>query len=449
MFDLILKNGTVVTPNGITKTDIAVKDGQIAGLGNFSSAKEIIDCKNLHVLPGVIDTHVHFREPGMTHKEDLMTGTLSAIAGGVTTIFEMPNTDPLTITAETLQDKLQRAKGRAWCDYAFFIGGSADNVNDLDVLEKMPGCCGVKIYMGSSTGSLLTAEDDVLLSILKNGTRRAALHAEDEERLKSQKHIAETSHDVKDHPNWRDAETALLASKRAVKLAREAERRIHLLHVTSADEMDFLSNHKDIASIEVTPHHLTLSAPECYENLGTLAQINPPIRNKHHQEALWQAVRNGIVDTLGSDHAPHTCDEKGKLYPASPSGIPGVQTTLPIMLNHVNKGRLSLIRLVDLLAHNPQHLYQIAGKGRIAVGYDADFAIIDLHKSHTITNKWIKSKCSWTPYDGMTVTGRVQGTILRGSPVMWEDEILESPRGKRVIFMEQLKGSVNSSCSKK
>jgi len=408
MFDLILKNGTVVT--------------------------QTIDCKNLHILPGVIDTHVHFREPGLTHKEDFATGTLSAIAGGVTTIFEMPNTDPLTITADTLQDKLQMAKGRAWCDYAFFIGGSADNADNLDVLEKMPGCCGVKIYMGSSTGSLLTAEDNIILSILKKGIRHVAIHAEDEERLKSRKHIAEASHDVKDHPNWRDAETALMASKRAVRLAREAGRPIHLLHITSADEMAFLSNHKDIATIEVTPHHLTLSAPECYKNIGTLAQINPPIRDKHHQEALWQAVRNGLVDTIGSDHAPHTLDEKNKSYPASPSGIPGVQTTLPIMLNHVNKGRLSLLRLADLLAHRPQCLYQIAGKGRIAVGYDADFAVVDLHKSSTITNKWIKSKCGWTPYNDMTVTGWVQGTILRGSLVMWEDEILESPKGRKVIL---------------
>ena len=434
MFDLILKNGTVVTPGGITETDIAVINGRIAGLGDFSSAKKTIDCKNLHILPGVIDTHVHFREPGLTHKEDFATGTLSAIAGGVTTIFDMPNTDPLTITAKTLQDKLQMAKGRAWCDYAFFIGGSADNTNNLNVLEKMPGCCGVKIYMGSSTGSLLTAEDDIILSIFKKCVRRIAIHAEDEERLKSRRHIAEASHDVKDHPNWRDAETALMASKRAVGLAREAGQPIHLLHITSADEMAFLSDHKDIATVEVTPHHLTLSAPECYKNIGILAQINPPIRDKHHQEALWKAIRNGLVDTIGSDHAPHTLDEKDKTYPDSPSGMPGVQTTLPIMLNHVNKGRLSLERMVDLLAHRPQCLYQITGKGRIAVGYDADFAIIDLRKSNTITNKWIKSKCGWTPYNGITVTGWVQGTILRGSLVMWEDEILESPEGRKVIL---------------
>ncbi|MBI3440197.1 MAG: dihydroorotase [Proteobacteria bacterium] len=444
IFDLILKNGTVVTPGGVIDTDIAVKNGRIADLGGFATAaaREVTDCKHLHILPGVIDTQVHFREPGLTHKEDISTGTLSAIAGGVTTIFEMPNTDPLTITLDTLHDKLHRAQGRAWCDYAFFIGGCVENAADIDALEMLPGCCGIKIFMGSSTGALLAAQDEIILSILKNGCRRVALHAEDEARLKARKYIAEATHDVKDHPNWRDAETALKATQRAVRLAREAGRRIHLLHVTSAEEVEFLSEHKDIATIEVTPQHLTLSAPECYERLGTLAQMNPPIRDRRHQAALWHAVRIGSVDVLGSDHAPHTRPEKSRQYPASPSGMPGVQTMLPLMLDHVNAGRLSLERLVDLLSHGPQRIYQIASKGRIAVGYDADFAIVDLRKSRAITNQWIQSKCGWTPFDGRTVTGWVQGTVLRGQAVMWEDEILGSPQGQVVNFMESLKPGI-------
>lgn len=439
MFDLILKNGTAVTPGGVMETDIAVKDGRIAGFGSFSAAAEVIDCKNLHILPGVIDTQVHFREPGLTHKEDLSTGTLSAVAGGVTTVFEMPNTDPLTISAESLQDKLDRAEKRAWCDYAFFMGGCAENAADIAALEMLPGCCGVKIFMGSSTGSLLAAQDDVILSILKSGTRRVALHAEDEDRLKARKYIAEASHDVRDHPHWRDEETALKAVQRAVRLARQAGRRIHLLHVTSAGEMDFLARHKDIATVEVTPQHLTLSAPECYERIGTLAQMNPPVRDKRHQEALWRSVQNGTVDVIGSDHAPHTLEEKLKPYPASPSGMTGVQTMLPVMLDHVHKKNLSLERLVDLLAHGPQRIYQIAGKGRLAAGYDADFAIVDLKKSRAITNKWIQSKCGWTPFDGMTVTGWVQGTVLRGKCAMWDDEILESPQGRVARFQELLR----------
>ncbi|MEZ0262123.1 MAG: dihydroorotase [Alphaproteobacteria bacterium] len=449
-FDLILKGGRVVTPGGIVETDVAVEGGRIVALGDFTSgiAKDVVDCKGLHVMPGVIDTQVHFREPGLTHKEDLSTGTLSAIAGGVTTVFEMPNTDPLTITGGALHDKLHRAAEKAFCDYAFFAGGCAENAHIIGELEKMPGCCGVKIFMGSSTGALLAAQDEVILKILKNGTRRVALHAEDEDRLKSRKHIAESSHDVKDHPVWRDAECALKATTRAVKLAREAGRRIHLLHVTSGDEMAFLRDHKDIATIETTPQHLTLSAPECYERLGTKAQMNPPIRTKEHTDALWRAVIDGTVDVLGSDHAPHTLEEKAKEYPASPSGMTGVQTMLCIMLDHVNAGKLPLERVADLLAHAPQRVYQIARKGRIAAGYDSDFAIVDMKAEKTIANKWIKSRCGWSPFDGKKVKGWVKGTILRGQVVMWDDEITQAAtsrlaRGKPVEFADLLIPSTN------
>lgn len=432
-FDLILKNGHAVTPGGVARTDIAVRDGRIAAIGDFPGvvARDVLDCQGLHILPGAIDTQVHLREPGLTHKEDLATGTLAAIAGGVTSVFEMPNTDPLTVSAPALHDKLHRAQEKAFCDYAFFVGGCAENAHLLAQLERMPGCCGVKVFMGSSTGALLAAQDEVILKILQNGARRVALHAEDEERLKARKHIAEQSRDVKDHPAWRDAECALLAVKRAVKLARAAGRRIHVLHVTSGGEMAYLKDHKDIATIETTPQHLTLSAPECYERLGTRAQMNPPIRDKAHTEALWAAVQQGVVDVLGSDHAPHTLEEKAKEYPASPSGMTGVQTMLAVMLDHVNAGRLSLERLADLLAHGPQRVYQIANKGRIAAGYDADFAIVDLKRRATITNRWIKSKCGWTPFDGMAVTGWVQGTVLRGHVVMWDDEITAAATSRR------------------
>jgi dihydroorotase len=441
-FDLILKNGTVVTPSGLVETDVAVKGGRIADIGNFGSAKarEIIDCKGLHILPGVIDTQVHFREPGPTHKEDLATGTLGAIAGGVTTIFEMPNTDPLTITDVAMTDKLNRAKGRAFCDYAFFMGGCAENAPKLAALERMEGCCGVKVFMGSSTGSLLASEDNVILSILQNGQRRVAIHAEDEARLKERKHIVEKSGNVAEHHVWRDVETAVKATNRVLKLARRAGRNVHILHVTTADEMQILAQHKDIATVETTPQHLTFFAPDCYESIGTRAQMNPPIRTKDHMEGLWRAINDGTVDVLGSDHAPHTLEEKAKPYPSSPSGMTGVQTTVPVMLDHVNAGRLSLLRLVDLLCHGPQRIFQIANKGRIARGYDADFTIVDLKRQKTITDRWIKSKSAWTPYDGKKVTGWVQGTVLRGVPVMWDDEIPESvsakPPGMPVSFLQ-------------
>ncbi|MDP2205174.1 MAG: dihydroorotase [Alphaproteobacteria bacterium] len=441
-FDLILRNGTVCLPHGEAQVSIGVTDGRIAAIGGLTTATatQDIDCTNLHILPGVIDSHVHFREPGLTHKEDIATGTLAAIAGGVTTIFEMPNTEPLTITAETHRDKMARADGRAFCDYGFYIGGCDGNAHDLAELERLPGCSGVKVFMGSSTGALLAAEDDVILRILQSGTRRLCLHAEDEARLIERKHIAADSADVKTHPEWRDAECALRAVKRAVALGRKSGRRLHFLHTTSADEMAYLQAHKDIASVETTPQHLTLFAPDCYERLGTRAQMNPPIRSREHRDALWAAIHDGTVDTLGSDHAPHTLDEKSKTYPSSPSGMPGVQTMLPVMLDHVNAGRLSLMRLVDLLAHGPQRVYGICGKGRIAAGYDADFAIVDLKAQRKITDRWIKSKCGWTPYDGMQVTGWCTGTILRGQVVMWEDEITvkTGAAGRPVRFTETL-----------
>lgn len=435
-FDLVLKNGKAVTPSGVITADIAVKNGKIADIGHNLHGRQEVDCKNLLILPGVIDTQVHFREPGLTHKEDLATGTLSAAFGGVTTVFEMPNTEPLTITADAMLDKLARAAGRAFVDYAFFMGGCRENMHLLHQLERMQGCCGVKIFMGSSTGALLAEDDETIFEILKSGKRRVALHAEDNARLDTRRLIAEESGDVHMHPVWRDEETALIAVKRAVKLARAAMRPIHLLHVTSAAEMAFLKHHKDIATIETTPQHLTLFAPDCYERLGTLAQMNPPIRDKEHQDALWQAINNGTVDVLGSDHAPHTLEEKAKRYPSSPSGMIGVQTMLPLMLHHMNNGRLSIERLVDLLCHAPQRIYQIAGKGRIAAGYDADFAIVDPNATWTITNQWIQSKCGWSPFDGMQVKGRVEGTILRGKMLMWGNEILESPFGKEVSFSD-------------
>ncbi|MDY0009022.1 MAG: dihydroorotase [Bdellovibrionales bacterium] len=440
-FDLILRGGTVCLPAGETVTNIGVTGGRIAAIGDLNgcSAAHDIDCTHLHIMPGVIDSHVHFREPGLTHKEDISTGTLAAIAGGVTTIFEMPNTEPLTITAAAQRDKMARAAEKSWCDYAFYMGGCAGNADFLHEMEKLPGCAGVKVFMGSSTGDLLTADDENLLRIMQSGTRRLCLHAEDEARLIARKHIAEDGGDVAQHPVWRDAACALLAVKRAVALARKCARRLHFLHVTSADEMAYLHAHKDIATVETTPQHLTLFAPDCYEAMGTRAQMNPPIRDRAHRDALWAAVQNGTVDTLGSDHAPHTLDEKAKTYPASPSGMPGVQTLLPVMLNHVHEGRLSLARLVDLTAHGPQRVYGLQAKGRIETGYDADFAIVDLQAKRRITDRWIKSKCGWTPYDGMRVTGWCKGTVLRGKIVMWDDEIiLRKPQGSAVRFDETL-----------
>ena len=438
-FDLILKGGIVVNQDGEIPRDVGISGGRIAALGGLTQASggETIDCRGLHILPGVIDTQVHFREPGLTHKEDLESGSRSAAMGGVTAVFEMPNTDPLTVTAEALADKIRRAHHRMHCDFAFFIGGMRENVKALPELERLPGCAGVKVFMGSSTGSLLVEDDETLRQILRVILRRASFHAEDEYRLRERKDLRREG-DPRSHPVWRDEIAALTATQRLVRIARETGKRVHVLHVTTAQEMEFLAGHKDVASVETTPHHLTLEAPDCYERLGTRAQMNPPVRHAAHKAAIWRGVAQGVIDVLGSDHAPHTREEKTKPYPASPSGMPGVQTLVPIMLDHVNARRLSLLRFVDLTSAGPARLFGIAGKGRIAVGYDADFTIVDLKRSETISDAWIASRASWTPYDGMRVIGWPVGTIVRGRKVMWNGEIVSASQGEAVRFLETL-----------
>ena len=437
-FDLVITGGQVFTPMGLVETDLGVRGGRITAIGALSgaAAAERMSVDGLTVLPGVIDTQVHFREPGAEHKEDLATGTAAAALGGVTAIFEMPNTKPLTLTEADLEEKLRRAAGRAHVDHAFFMGGSAANADRLRQLERVPGCCGVKVFMGSSTGDLLVEDDATLATILANGVRRMAVHAEDEARLKARRHLVDGGAPVTMHPEWRDAETALLATKRLVGLARKARRKVHVLHITTAEEMEFLAGHKDLITVETTPQHLTLAAPECYERLGTYAQMNPPIRSERHREGLWRAIADGVVDVLGSDHAPHTRAEKDKPYPESPSGMPGVQTLVPLMLDHIAAGRLTLARFVDLMCSGPQRIYDIAGKGRIALGYDADFTIVDLKARRRIENSWIASKCGWTPFDGMTVTGWPIATIVRGHTVMRDDTLLGTPVGQPVRFAD-------------
>src|SRR5215467_11685836 len=380
-YDLIIRGGIVVNHDGEGPRDIGVTAGRVAAIGDLGAAAagEAIDAKGLHVLPGVIDSQVHFREPGLTHKEDLETGSRSAVLGGVTAVFEMPNTNPLTTSADALADKVARGRHRMHCDFAFYVGGTRDNTRDLPERERK------------------------------------------DERI---------DNDPRSHPVWRDELVALQCTQRLVALARETGRRIHVLHVTTAQEMTFLGQHKDVASVEVTPHHLTLAAPDCYERLGTLAQMNPPVRDATHRAAIWRGLEQGVVDVLGSDHAPHTRDEKAKPYPASPSGMTGVQTLVPLMLDHVNAGRLTLARLVDLTSAGPTRLFGIARKGRIAVGYDADLTIVDLKRRATITDRWIASRAGWTPYDNTEVVGWPVGTFIRGHKVMWEGEVTGAHQGE-------------------
>ena len=437
-FDLLIRQGTLVTPSGVGQGDVGIRGGRIAAIGELDPAEagETIEALGLHVLPGVIDTQVHFREPGAEHKEDLEHGLKGAALGGVTAVFEMPNTSPLTTDAERLADKIARAGARAACDFAFYVGATPDNVGQLAALERRPGCCGVKVFMGSSTGDLLIEDDDTLRAVLASGSRRVAVHAEDESRLRERRAIAEESGDVAAHAEWRDAETAFRATRRLLELSRETGRRVHALHITTAAEMELLAAAKDLVSVEVTPQHLTLSAPECFQRLGSRAQMNPPIREAAEQAALWRAVADGTVDIVGSDHAPHTLEEKAKPYPQSPSGMPGVQTLLPLLLDHVNAGRLSLQRLVDLVSAGPARLFGIIGRGRLAVGYEGSLTLVDMGARREIEESWIASRCGWTPFAGMTVQGWPRATLIRGQVVMQDDELLGLPAGQALRFFE-------------
>lgn len=437
-FDLILKHGEALLfkQNQWRKQicDIGIKNGKIIAIEDRISedGEKTLSLKGLTVLPGLIDTQVHFREPGMTHKEDLESGTRAALLGGITAVFEMPNTMPPTTSVEALAEKVKRAQGRAHVHFAFYGGAAENNLSSLKELEAYPHCPGIKVFMGSSTGTLLIESDELLEKVFLNTRKRVVIHSEDEIRLRARKELAGT--DVHQHPVWRDVETAVSSTKRLLKIARKHNRRVHVLHISSAEEMEILAGEKDIATVEALPNHLTLFAPDCYDRLGTYAQQNPPIREKRHYDGLWKGIANGTVDIIGSDHAPHTREEKDRPYPQSPSGTPGVQTLVPIMLDHVANGKLSLERFVEMVSENPRRIFGIKNKGRIEKGYDADFTIVDLKKKRTIENKWIASKCGWTPFDGKQVTGWPIYTILNGQVAMAEDEILISPSGRPLNF---------------
>ena len=435
MHDLILKGGVLATHTGEERGDIAIRADTISDIGCIADecAEETLDVTGLHILPGVIDTQVHFREPGNEHKEDFATGSRAALLGGITGVFEMPNTNPPTTTISALQDKLARAQGRMHCNYAFYAGATPENAADLGGMEESEGCCGVKVFLGSSTGDLLVPDDNSMEAILRSTKRRVAFHSEDEYRLRARKHLRRSG-DVASHLVWRDSGTATRATQRILALARKTQRKVHILHVSTAQEMRLLAR-ESLATVETTPQHLSLEAPQCYEQLGAYAQMNPPLRGGAHRQEIWRALRSGVVDVIGSDHAPHTKEEKSRPYPDSPAGMPGVQTLLPVMLDHVNAGRLSLARLVSLTSHRPRQIFGIRDKGALEVGLHADLTLVDMQCRRTIENDWIASRCGWTPFHGRAICGWPRGVLLRGRIAMWDDELPNPPLGEAMRFL--------------
>jgi dihydroorotase len=435
-YDLLIRNGTCVLAWGSEATDVGVRDGRIAalGVGPDATADQTIDATGLHVLPGLIDPHVHLRDPGDKAVETIPTGTRAAVLGGLTAVFDMPNTSPSITDAAQMTWKQGYAETEAWCDMGLYIGGTKVNIPALADLELMRGVCGVKIFAGSSTGDLMIEDDAHLEKAMRSGRRRIAFHSEDEYRLQARKPLFKSGDPYSNHMVWRDEECAFLGTRRLMALARKTGRPAHILHVSTAQEFDYLKDFRDISTCEVLLNHLTQVAPDCYERLEGFGVMNPPIRGAEHMAAAWRAVNDGTVDTIGSDHAPHARAKKELPWPECAAGLTGVQTLVPVMLDHVNAGRLSLARMVDLLCAGPARVYGAVGKGRLAAGYDGDFTLVDLKKQRRIEESWIASPCGWTPFAGMDVTGWPVATIVRGNVVMREDEVLGAPVGKLVTF---------------
>ena len=434
MLDLIIKKGKCFIEDKLLQMDIGVLQGKISHIGNLQTEKSkvIIDASNLTVLPGLIDTQVHFREPGSVDAEDLNSGSKAAIVGGITAVFEMPNTNPPTTNFEEFQRKIDIGKGM-YCNHAFYFGATAENYQLLEKLEDLNGCCGIKLFAGSSTGNLLVDKEDDIEKVFKHASKVVAVHSEDEEILKLRKKLIEKGN-VKTHPVWRNEEVAISSTRKIVKIAKRLNKRAHILHVTTKEEVDFLSQNKGNITFEITPQHLTMYAPDCYNNLGSYAQMNPPIRDKSHYDRLWYAVRNDYNDTIGSDHAPHLKINKNKSYPETPSGMPGVQTIVPVMLNHMNEGKIKLNQIVNFMCKNPVEIFGIKNKGYIKEDFDADFTIVDLNKEIEIKNENIESKCGWSPFDGFKFKGTPVYTIISGDIKMQDGKIIGDPTGKPLNF---------------
>ena len=433
-YSLIIKNGSCYIEGKFQNIDIALSGSKIKKIGKISlNNTKVIDASGKIVLPGVIDTQVHFREPGPNGAEDLESGSRAAVAGGVTSVFEMPNTNPPTSNFKEFNNKLNAAKNRMFCNYAFYFGATPDNMKELASVDTLEGCCGVKLFAGSSTGNLLVSKEKDIEKVISNSSKIISVHSEDENILLSRKKFIKEG-DVSSHTIWRNEECALESTKRVVRIAEKYKKKIHILHVTTKQEIDFFSKKRDNVTFEITPQHLTLFAPDCYEKLKTFSQMNPPIRTKDHHDRLWDAVKNSLVSTIGSDHAPHTKEEKNKKYPLSPSGMPGVQTLLPVMLNHVNNNKLKLEKLIKLVCENPCDLFGIKNKGYIKENYDADLTIVDMNKEVVIKDSWIESKCGWTPFNNYKVKGFPVATIVNGEIVMENSKIVSKATGKPLAF---------------
>ncbi|MEA5575237.1 dihydroorotase [Anabaena sp. UHCC 0451] len=432
---LLIRQARLILPNGeFMIGDVLTDRGQIVEVGSEianATATQEIDAQGLTLLPGVIDPQVHFREPGLEYKEDLFTASCACAKGGVTSFLEMPNTRPLTTSQSALDDKLQRAANKCLVNYGFFIGATADNLTELLSAQPTPG---IKIFMGSMHGELLVDQETVLESIFAQGSRLIAVHAEDQERIKQRRQEFAGIHDPAVHSQIQDNQAALNATKLALKLSKKYQRRLHILHLSTAQEAELLREDKPSwVTAEVTPQHLLLNT-SAYETIGTLAQMNPPLRSPHDNEVLWQALRDGVIDFIATDHAPHTLEEKGQTYPNTPSGMPGVETSLPLMLTAAMEGKCTVPQVVKWMSKAVAIAYGIPNKGEITPGYDADLVLVDLNTYKPVKREEVVSKCGWNSFEGWNLTGWPVTTIVGGEIVYDKGQVNTQIRGKALTF---------------
>lgn len=433
---LLIRGAHILLPNGeFLLGDVLTRDRHIIEVGteivNTTPATEI-DAKGLTLLPGVIDPQVHFREPGLEHKEDLFTASCACAKGGVTSFLEMPNTRPLTTTQQALDDKLQRAASKCLVNYGFFIGATGENTPELLAAHPTPG---IKIFMGSMHGQLLVDQETALESIFAQGQRLIAVHAEDQARINQRRQEFAGIQDPAIHSQIQDNQAALLATQLALKLSKKYQRRLHILHMSTADEAELLRQDKPSwVTAEVTPQHLVMNTGD-YQRIGTLAQMNPPLRSPHDNEVLWQALRDGVIDFIATDHAPHTLEEKAQPYPNSPSGMPGVETSLAVMLTAAMEGKCTVAQVANWMSKAVAVAYGIPNKGAIAPGYDADLVLVDLHTYRPVLREETITKCHWSPFEGWNLTGWADTTIVGGQIVYHKGKLNTEVRGQALSFV--------------
>jgi dihydroorotase len=435
LYNLLIRNARIALPDGTTfEGDVACEDGRIARIDPAitAAARETIDAAGNLLLPGVIDPQVHFREPGNEHKEDLASGSRAAVRGGVTSFLEMPNTAPPTTTQAALDEKLARAARKSVANYGFFIGATPDN---LEALNTVTPACGIKIFMGSSTGSLLVNRPEDLERIFANGTRLIAVHAEDEARIHTRRAQFAGRTDPAVHSEIRDNETARLATELALTLSKKYKRRLHILHLSTHEEVAMLRVDKPAwVTAEVIPNHLLLNTGD-YARLGTLVQMNPPIRSPQDNAALWAGLHDGIIDFIATDHAPHTLEEKQQAYPNTPSGMPGVETSLPLMLTAMHEGRCTLAEIQKWMCYGPAEAYHIPNKGKILEGWDADLTLVDIERARPVRNEETFTKVRWSPWNGRELRGWPQYTIVNGDVAFDNGHIRELVRGRPLTYL--------------